>query len=97
MGSSRNGPEGVPAGVVQSAQDLLKDPQLRHRNYFERFSDSPIGPFEIPRGPLVFNGMRDEPMALPSPLGKDTDPILHDLLGYDHDTISQWRDEGVLI
>jgi benzylsuccinate CoA-transferase BbsF subunit len=88
--------EGVPAGVVQSAADLLKDPQLRHRNYFERFPDSPIGPFEIPRSPFEFRGMRDEPMALPSPLGKDTDPLLHDLLGYDHDSIRQWRDEGIL-
>jgi len=88
--------EGIPAGVVQDAADLLKDPQLRHRNYFAQFSDSPIGPFEIPRSPLAFSGMRDDPMALPSPLGKDTDPILDELLGYDHATITQWRDEGIL-
>ena len=29
-------------------RDLLKDPQLRHRNYFSPFADSLIGPFEIP-------------------------------------------------
>ncbi len=87
---------GVPAGVVQSAADLLKDPQLRDRNYFERFAESPIGPFELPRTPLAFLGMRDDPLALPSPLGKDTDPILRDLLGYDDTTINQMRDQGIL-
>ncbi len=88
--------EGVPAGVVQSAADLLKDPQLRGRNYFEGFRDSPIGPFELPRSPLEFRGMSNEPLALPSPLGTDTGPIMRDLLGYDDATINQWRDDGVL-
>jgi hypothetical protein len=46
--------------------------------------------------PLAFLGMKDAPLALPSPLGKYTEPILQDLLGYDHDTIKQWRDEGFL-
>jgi len=87
---------GIPAGVVQNAVDLVKDPQLRHRNYFERFASSPIGSFEVPRSALEFRGMTDDPLALPSALGKDTDSILHDLLGYDHDTINQWRDEEIL-
>ena len=40
---------GVPASVVQTGADLLKDAQLRQRNYFAPFADSLIGPFEIPR------------------------------------------------
>ena len=44
---------GVPAGVVQTGADLLKDVQLRHRNYFASFPDSLIGPFEISRSDLV--------------------------------------------
>jgi len=88
--------EGIAAGVVQNGVDLVKDPQLRHRNYYEKFSDSPIGPFEVPRSALEFRGMRDDPLALPSPLGKDTDSILHELLGYDDATITQWRDEDIL-
>ncbi len=46
--------------------------------------------------PLAFLGMKDNPLALPSPLGKNTEPILQELLGYDRDTIKQWRDEGIL-
>ena len=88
--------QGIAAGVVQTGADLLKDPQLRHRNYFARFSDSPIGPFEIPRTALRFTGMDEEPISLPSLLGADTDQVLRDILGYDEATIGQWKSEGIL-
>jgi formyl-CoA transferase len=88
--------EGIAAGVVQSGADLLKDPQLRHRDYFASFADSPIGPFEIPRNALRFDGMMQEPLRLPSPLGGDTDSILQEILGYDKATIAKWREEEVL-
>jgi Predicted acyl-CoA transferases/carnitine dehydratase len=87
---------GVPAGVVQSGADLLKDPQLRHRNYFSPFADSLIGPFEIPRSGFLFRGLNEEPLRLPNRLGADNEPILTDLLGYDQATIEQWRQEEVL-
>ncbi len=87
---------GVPAGVVQTGADLLKDPQLRHRDYFSSFADSLIGPFEIPRSGILFQGMTEEPLRLPNRLGADNDQILGELLGYDQATIDQWRAEEVL-
>jgi len=87
---------GVPASVVQTGADLLKDPQLRHRNYFSRFAESLIGPFEIPRSGFVFKGVPEEPLKLPSRFGADNDQILGDLLGYDKTTIARWRREEVL-
>ncbi len=86
----------VPSGVVQTGADLLKDVQLRHRNYFASFDDSLIGPFEIPRSGIVFRGMNEEPLRLPNRFGSDNDQILGDLLGYDKATIEQWRAEEVL-
>jgi benzylsuccinate CoA-transferase BbsF subunit len=86
----------IAAGVVQNGNDLVNDPQLRHRNYFARFASSPVGSFEIPRGALLFDGMLDEPLSLPGSLGEHTDEILRDLLGYDDKTIAEWRAEGVL-
>ena len=86
----------VPSGVVQTGADLLKDAQLRHRNYFASFDDSLIGPFEIPRSGIVFRGMNEEPLRLPNRFGSDNDQILGDLLGYDKATIEQWRAEEVL-
>ena len=87
---------GVPSGVVQTGADLLKDVQLRHRNYFASFDDSLIGPFEIPRSGIVFRGMNEEPLRLPNRFGSDNDQILGELLGYDKATIEQWRAEEVL-
>lgn len=87
---------GVPSGVVQTGADLLKDVQLRHRNYFASFNDSLIGPFEIPRSGIVFRGMNEEPLRLPNRFGSDNDQILGELLGYDKATIEQWRAEEVL-
>jgi benzylsuccinate CoA-transferase BbsF subunit len=87
---------GVPAGVVQTGADLLKDPQLRHRNYFASFADSLIGPFEIPRSGILFRGMTEGPLRLPNRFGADNEQILGELLGYDKATIEQWRQEEVL-
>lgn len=86
----------VPAGVVQTGEDLLKDAQLRHRNYFSPFADSLIGPFEIPRSGFLFRGTNEEPLRLPSRLGADNDSILSELLGYDQATIEKWRQEEIL-
>jgi benzylsuccinate CoA-transferase BbsF subunit len=87
---------GVPAGVVQTGADLLKDAQLRRRNYFSSFADSLIGPFEIPRSGIVFRGMDEEPLRLPNRFGADNEAILSELLGYDKTTIEQWRQEEIL-
>jgi len=88
---------GVAAGVVQTGADLLKDVQLRHRNYFAPFSDSLIGPFEIPRSGILFKGMAEEPLRLPNRFGADNEQILGEILGYDKATIDQWREEEVLV
>jgi benzylsuccinate CoA-transferase BbsF subunit len=87
---------GVPAGVVQTGADLLKDPQLRHRNYFASFADSLIGPFEIPRAGILFRGATEEPLRLPNRFGSDNQSILRDILGYDPAVIDSWRNEEVL-
>ncbi|MEE2840556.1 MAG: CoA transferase [Acidobacteriota bacterium] len=88
--------QGIAAGAVQNGADLMNDPQLRHRDYFASFSNSPVGPMEIPRSALQFRGMSDEPLSLPPPLGQDTDEILRDLLGHDQETITRWKEEGIL-
>ncbi|MGH7793633.1 MAG: CaiB/BaiF CoA transferase family protein [Candidatus Binatia bacterium] len=87
---------GVPAAVVQTGADLLKDPQLRHRDYFASFEDSLIGPFEIPRAGITFRGAVEEPLRLPNRFGADNDSILSEILGYDHATIASWREQEVL-
>jgi benzylsuccinate CoA-transferase BbsF subunit len=88
--------EGVAAGVVQNGEDLVGDPQLRHRNYYEGYPDSPVGPMEVPRGALLFTGMDDEVIPSSPSLGQHTVEILRDLLGYDDAAIDQMEKDGVL-
>ncbi len=87
---------GVAAGVVQNGADLVKDPQLRHRDYFQKYDDSPIGPFEVPRGGLVFEDMPDEEIPLTPALGEHTGQVMREVLGYDDATIREWKEAGVL-
>ena len=87
---------GVPASAVQTGADLLKDPQLRHRNYFSAFPDSLIGSFEIPRAGFVFKGVPEEPLKLPARFGADNESVLRDLLGYDAAAIEKLRSDEVL-
>ena len=87
---------GVAAGVVQNGADLVKDPQLRHRDYFQKYDDSPIGPFEVPRGGLVFEDMPDEDIPLTPALGEHTEQVMREVLGYDDAAIREWKEAGVL-
>lgn len=86
----------VAAGVVQNGADLVKDPQLRHRDYFQKYDESPIGPFEVPRGGLVFKGMPEGEIPLTPRLGEHTDEVMRDVLGYDDATIQKWKEEEIL-
>ena len=88
---------GVPAGVVQNGTDLDKDPQLRHRDYFQKYDDSPIGPFEVPRGGLLFKDMPEGDIPLTPALGEHTEQVMRDVLGYDDAAIAKWKEEGVLV
>ncbi len=86
----------VPSGVVQTGADLVRDPQLRHRDYFAKFDESLIGPFEIPRSALLFREWQQEPLRLPADLGSDNDQILREILGYDEERIAKLNEQEVL-
>ncbi len=88
---------GVAAGVVQNGTDLCQDPQLRHRDYFQNYDASPIGPFEVPRGGILFKDQPEEDIPLTPDLGAHTEQIMRDVLGYDDDAIAKWKGEGVLV
>lgn len=88
--------ERIAAGVVQNGADLVNDPQLRHRNYFQGYRDSPIGAFEVPRGGVIFKDMPEGDIPLTPPLGAHTDEVMREVLGYDDAAIAKWKEEGVL-
>ena len=87
---------GVAAGLVANAADLMHDPQLAHRGYFETLA-VPEGGHETFDGiPFVSTALPGR-VSAPGPLlGEHGDLVLHDLLGLSSDEIAALRAEGVI-
>lgn len=72
---------GIAAGVLQTGEDLLNDPQLRHRNYFWWLEHKEVGPF--PHAGQPFKLSRTPARArTPAPcLGEHTALVCKEILG----------------
>ena len=87
---------GVAAFPSMSGKDLIEDPHLNQRGFFERLAHSEVGvrthmgvPWLLTNAP---NGVRT-----PAPLlGQDTDQVMHDVLGYTAQQIVRLKEEKVL-
>jgi benzylsuccinate CoA-transferase BbsF subunit len=88
---------GVPAGVVENAEDVIKrDPQLAHRGHWVSLEHPEMGttlynspPFRCTRTPVA--------LSKPAPLlGQHTAEICRDLLGLTDDEIERLRTAGAL-
>jgi benzylsuccinate CoA-transferase BbsF subunit len=87
---------GVAAFPSMSGKDLIEDPHLNARGFFERLPHPEVGtrthmgiPWLLTHAP---NGVRS-----PAPLlGQDTDQVMRDVLGYSAEEIDRLKDEQVL-
>ncbi len=88
--------QGVPAGPVYTAEDVFGDPHLEARQMLVSVDDPVAGPRKYARSPVHLSAA-PEIRTLPAPrLGEHTKPILHELLGYDHKSISELASSGVI-
>jgi crotonobetainyl-CoA:carnitine CoA-transferase CaiB-like acyl-CoA transferase len=87
---------GVPAGVVQTGEDLVNDPQLNARGFIVSVDNARLGKVVLPNFPLHFtNAKLTRRWEFPV-LGRDTETVLRDVVGYDEATIAAHRQDGVL-
>jgi len=87
---------GVPAGPVEDAEDLLRDPQLAHRRAFVTLDHPEIGSYRITSAAFRFSGLDNLPQS-PSPLlGEHNQHILKDFLGMSDSEIANLVAEGAL-
>lgn len=90
---------GVPAGVVQTARDLVADPHLRQRDYLEVFTN-PNAPSVGPRvyAGRPFRTVPESPIALRlvSALGQHNSYVLRDVAGLSDAEVQALLDAGVL-
>ena len=87
---------GVPCGVVQTGEDLTNDPHLKDRGFIVAVENPRLGRVVLPNFPLQFaNAKLTRRWEFPV-LGRDTEAVLRDVVGYRAETIKQLGDEGVL-
>ena len=87
---------GVPAGVVQTGEDLTNDPQLKARGFIVEVDNPRLGRVVLPNFPLQFaNAKLTRRWEFPI-LGKDTETVLRDVVGYSDEVIAAHKRDGVL-
>ena len=87
---------GVPAGVVQTGEDLTNDSQLQERGFIVDVQNPRLGRVVLPNFPLHFANARLTRRWEFPVLGRDTEAVLRDVVGYDEAHIRELGSEGVL-
>ena len=87
---------GVPAGVVQNAEDLSKDPQLRARSFFVNVEHPILGPTISDRVPWRCPDNFSASWRPAPSLGEDNDYVFRRLLGMDEKELSRYKEKGVI-
>ena len=87
--------QGVAAGVVQSARDLAKDPQLKHRGFFVELDHPEMGKTISDANPVRLSDSL--PRYRPAPLpGQDNDYVYGELLGLGKVEMDKLKEQGVI-
>ena len=87
---------GVPAGVVQTGEDLLNDPQMKHRQHYWVLNHPEIGPHSY-NSPAYRLSKTPCEIKRPSPcLGEHNAYVYKEILGFSDDEIADMIVEGVI-
>ena len=86
---------GVATGAVQNRQDVLQDPHLAERGFFQKVDHPQLGQTKVHSSPIRLS---DSPTELePAPLlGQHTTEVLREILAYSDEEIEALKTEGVV-
>jgi crotonobetainyl-CoA:carnitine CoA-transferase CaiB-like acyl-CoA transferase len=87
---------GVPCGVAQTGADVTADPHLVERGFIVGVENERVGRVVLPNFPLRFANARMTRRWEFPVLGRDTEAVLRDVVGYDAETIAAHKRDGVL-
>jgi len=86
----------VPAGVVQNAEDMAKDPQLMARESFVTLKHPVLGSTVSDRGPIKFNDFSAFDWKAAPLLGEDNQYVFTELLGLKESELSMYIEKGIV-
>ena len=87
---------GVPAGPVQTTEDLFRCPQLAARGMLLEIEDDVGGQRKVARTPVRGSAMAEPEAKRPPRLGEHNEEILAGLLGYDATRLDGLRSAGAI-
>ena len=87
---------GVPVSCVKTIDQLVEDPQLRHRNMLIELDHPAVGKTLYPGNPLKLSLTPADTSKRAPLLGEHSEQILGELLGYSEADIAALRQERVI-
>lgn len=88
--------EGVPAGKVQNADDLVHDPQLKSRGFFIELDIPELGKNPADSSPIHLSNILANYRRASPTRGQDNDYVYGRLLGYSQAEIARLKQENVI-
>jgi len=87
---------GVPCGVVQNAEDLFNDPQLKHRKHFH-FLEHPVIGKHAYNAPAYILSKTPNSIHKAAPcLGEDNEWVYKEIAGLSDEEIGELLVEGII-
>jgi crotonobetainyl-CoA:carnitine CoA-transferase CaiB-like acyl-CoA transferase len=86
----------VPAGPINSVEEVFRDPQVVARDLLLEFKSHTEAAIRVVGSPIKYSRTPIEYSKAPPLLGADTDQLLTDVLGKSPDSIQHLRDTGVI-
>jgi crotonobetainyl-CoA:carnitine CoA-transferase CaiB-like acyl-CoA transferase len=87
---------GVPSGVVNNAEDLASDPQLKSREFFIQLPHSVLGNTSFDSTPIRLNGTPARFWRAAPQLGQDNRYVYQELLGLSEEQLRQYTEKGII-
>jgi crotonobetainyl-CoA:carnitine CoA-transferase CaiB-like acyl-CoA transferase len=87
--------QGVPCAPVNTLQEALTDPQVRHRNMVNKLSHSLGGELEVLGNPIKMSRSPSAEVISPPVFGQHTDEVLR-AIGCSDVELLQWRQQGLI-
>jgi len=88
--------QGVPAGAVWNAEELVADPQLNDRGFFWEIDHSDVGVKKYSGFPVKMSGIPEWPKNPAPCLGEHNAQVLKNVLGFSDEEIQKLETDGVI-